>query len=60
MGYVNTSLMLKYNPPTVLVEPNLLDLSTLDFTQAARALSIGRQAAEKTEKTLLRKIKRRL
>ncbi len=60
MGYANTTLMLKYNPPDVLIEPDLLDLGTLDFSEAARALAIGHQAADKARKAIMKKIKRRL
>jgi len=60
MGYVNTTIMLKYARPTVLIEPDLLDLSTLDFTQASRALAEGSAASWKMKKALLRRIKRRI
>ena len=32
MEYVNTALMLKYNSPTVLIEPDVIDVQTLGFT----------------------------
>jgi NTE family protein len=60
MGYVNTSMMLKYARPTVLIEPDLIDLPTLDFSQASRALTEGHSASWKMKRALLRRIKRRI
>jgi NTE family protein len=60
MGYVNTMLILAYVRPTVLIEPDLVDMPTLDFTRAEFALRTGREAAERAEKALLRKVKRRI
>ncbi len=60
MGYVNTTMMLKYARPTVLIEPDLLDMGTLDFAQAARALTEGHSASWKMKRALLRRIKRRI
>lgn len=60
MGYVNTTIMLKYARPTVLIEPDLVDLPTLDFTQASRALTEGHSASWKMKRALIRKIKRKV
>lgn len=60
MGYMNTLLMLKYNPPTVLIEPNLLDFASLDFTQAQRALDEGTAACTRVRRALLNRVKKRI
>ena len=60
MGYMNTLLMLKYNPPTVLIEPNLLDFASLDFTQAQRALDEGMAACTRVRRALLNRVKKRI
>ncbi len=60
MGYVNTTMMLKYARPTVLIEPDLVDMPTLDFAQASRALTEGHSASWKMKRALLRRIKRRI
>jgi len=60
MEYVNTMLMLKYNPPTVLIEPDLGNVATLDFTKASRILTEGYVACSKQRRALNRKIKRKL
>lgn len=60
MGYVNTMMMLKYARPTVLIEPDLVNLSTLDFSQASRALTEGHAATWKMKRAILRRIKRRI
>ncbi|HDP81057.1 MAG TPA: hypothetical protein ENN21_09485 [Spirochaetes bacterium] len=60
MGYANTMLMLKFNPPTVLIEPDLNDFSTLDFSGASRAITEGFLACGKVRKQLIKKIKRKL
>jgi predicted acylesterase/phospholipase RssA len=52
--------MLKYNPPTVLIEPNLLDFASLDFTQAQRALDEGTAACTRVRRALLNKVKKRI
>ncbi len=60
MGYVNTTMMLKYARPTVLIEPDLVDMPTLDFAHASRALTEGHAASWKMKRALLRRIKRRI
>lgn len=57
MGYMNTVLMLKYEPPTVLIEPNLLKLKSLEFNKALLALQEGQTACEKVKNQLIRKVK---
>ena len=57
MEYSNTMLMLKYQRPTVLIEPDLLDIKSLDFTRPTRALEEGFRACEKVRKKIIRKIK---
>jgi NTE family protein len=57
MEYTNTMLMLKYQKPTVLIQPDLLDINTLDFFRASDALTEGFQACEKVRGKIIRKIK---
>lgn len=60
MGYINTLLMLKYNPPTVLIEPELQGFSTMDFSRASEAIDKGLLACKKMDSQLVRKILKRL
>jgi NTE family protein len=57
MEYSNTMLMLKYQRPTLLIEPDLLDVKSLDFTHPSHALTEGFRACEKVRKRIIRKIK---
>ncbi len=57
MEYTNTMLVLKYQKPTVLIQPDLLDLNTLDFFRASDALTGGFQACEKVRGKIIRKIR---
>jgi predicted acylesterase/phospholipase RssA len=57
MEYVNTALMLSYNSPTVLIEPNLIDVETLAFTEAKRIIDEGYEACSRVKNDLIRKIK---
>jgi NTE family protein len=60
MEYSNTMLMLKYQKPTVLIEPDLLDLKSLDFSHLSHALSEGYKASERVRGRIIRKIKYRV
>ncbi|TAL33749.1 MAG: hypothetical protein EPN93_13360 [Spirochaetes bacterium] len=60
MELVNTRSMIAYNPPAVLIEPELMSLGMLDFTRARDTLERGTQAALKTEGALKRRIKAKL
>jgi NTE family protein len=57
MEYVNTALMLKYNSPTVLIEPNVIDVQTLGFTDAKKIIDEGFIACSRAKKTLIRKVR---
>ncbi|MCP4138587.1 MAG: hypothetical protein GY754_46955 [bacterium] len=57
MEYINTILMLKYYSPSVLIEPNLLELGTLDFTEIPRTLMGGYRACTKARGALIRNVK---
>ncbi len=46
MGYTTTAMMLKYDPPAVLIEPNLLDFKSMDFSRGIEALNEGRNACD--------------
>lgn len=57
MEYVNTQNMLKYNSPTVLIEPDLLHTGTLDFHKADNIINGGIAATADKRFELIRKIK---
>lgn len=57
MEYTNTMLLLKYNTPTVLIEPLSLDVTTLDFTRADEVLRHGQEACRKVNLQLATKVK---
>ncbi len=57
MEYTNTLLMLRYNPPAVLIEPNLVDLPALDFRQTSKILTEGYAASSRQQKSIERRIK---
>jgi NTE family protein len=44
MGYANTMMMLTAHPPTVLIEFDLPEIPTLDFTKCTELLAQGRAA----------------
>ena len=58
MEYVNTMLILKYNPPTVLIEPEVTDVPMLSFTEAGRVIMKGNVACARVRKTLIRRVRR--
>lgn len=45
--YQKNRLMLKYEPPDVLIEPDVVDIMALEFTKSAGAVDEGRRKAEK-------------
>lgn len=57
MEYMNTQMILKVYKPDVVIEPDLIGLPTLDFTQASRALAEGREACRRVRGQIVRKIK---
>ena len=57
MEYTNTLFMLRYNPPAVLIEPNLVDMPALDFTQTSKILTEGYAASSRQQKSLERRIR---
>jgi NTE family protein len=56
MEYVNTLLILRYNSPTVLIEPNVIDVATLNFIDANKIMMEGYLACSRQRKTLSRKV----
>jgi NTE family protein len=56
MEYVNTALLLEYNTPTVLIEPDIIDVQTLDFADAKRIMEEGHRACVLARGTLVRKV----
>ncbi len=57
MEYVNTALMLNYNSPTVLIEPNVIDFQTLGFTDAEKIMEEGFIACERVKNALIRRVR---
>jgi predicted acylesterase/phospholipase RssA len=49
--------MLRYDPPDVLIEPNLLEFGSLEFNRGKEALEEGRIACEKVKEELIQKVK---
>ena len=60
MEYINTMLMLKYNRPTVLVEPDVERFGTLGFVSAAEIMREGALAVEKMHASIVRKLKQKI
>lgn len=57
MELVNTRLMLKYNPPSVLIQPNILEVGTLDFSDVSRIITEGYLACTEVKGALKRRVK---
>lgn len=57
MEYMNTLMILKHYRPSVIIQPNLTDMPTMDFTRAGRALSEGYAACRRVRRQIGRKIK---
>lgn len=58
MEYMNTTLMITYNKPDVLIEPDLVQVGTLDFTKVDFLLNEGYAACLRVEKDIRRKVLR--
>jgi len=58
MEYMNTTLMITYNKPDVLIEPDLVHIGTLDFTKVDFLLNEGYTACLRVEKDIKRKVLR--
>ena len=57
MEYINTALMLKYDSPTVLIEPNVTDVMTLNFADAGKIMYEGYLACSRVKSALHRRVK---
>ncbi|MCX7678559.1 MAG: patatin-like phospholipase family protein [Spirochaetes bacterium] len=57
LEYMNTQMILHAYKPDVTIEPDLIGMPTLDFTNAARALAEGREACRRVRGQIIRKIK---
>ena len=57
LGYVNTLNLLNSHKPTVLIEPQLLELGSFDFHEAKNIFIEGYEASAKKRMELLRKVK---
>lgn len=56
MGYTATRLMLKYEKPTVLVEPDVEKIGILEFERAQQALTEGFLAIDSHRRYLVKKV----
>ena len=56
-GYINTMMMLKYNRPTVLIEPDSVDVGTLDFTRISEVIEEGHKASLRAHRALVQLVK---
>jgi NTE family protein len=56
MEYINTALLLKYDSPTVLIEPNVTDVMTLNFADAGRIMYEGYLACARVKSALHRRV----
>jgi len=54
--YQKNRLMLKYDPPDILIEPDVVDILALEFTKSASAIIEGRRKAENALPKILRMI----
>ncbi len=57
MEFNNTALMLKFYNPSVLIEPNLVEVGTLDFSDISHLISEGYLASNRVRGQLIRKVK---
>lgn len=57
MEYMNTRLMLKYNSPSVLIEPDALEIGPLDFTEIPGILKEGYEACYRARRAVSRNVK---
>lgn len=57
LAYTNAQLSLKFNKPSVLLEPELLDIGTMEFSEAPRIFTEGYQACARTRKSLVSRVK---
>ncbi len=57
MEHVNTQNILKYHKPTVLIEPDLPGIGTLDFHKAKNIITAGYAASADRKSELIRKIR---
>ncbi len=55
--YQKNRLMLRYEPPDILVEPDVVDIGALEFTKGASAIGEGRNKAQDAIPEILRMIK---
>jgi len=56
MGYANTMMMLTAHPPSVLIEFELPEVATLDFTKCGELLERGREAVHAKRHEIREKI----
>ncbi|HPC47118.1 MAG TPA: patatin-like phospholipase family protein, partial [Deltaproteobacteria bacterium] len=57
--YQKNRLMLKYEPPDVLIEPDVVDIAALEFTKSALAIEEGRKKALEAVPVILRLMEER-
>lgn len=56
MSYAHNVMMLKYNQPDVLIQPEVQDIPQLEFVSAAEAYRLGQEAVALQEDNLLRRL----
>ena len=54
--YQKNRLMLRYEPPDILIEPDVVDIGAMEFTKGESAIGEGRIKAENAIPELLRMI----
>jgi NTE family protein len=54
--YQKNRLMLRYEPPDILIEPDVVDIGAMEFTKGESAIGEGRMKAENAIPELLRMI----
>ncbi len=57
MEYVNTRLMLKYNKPSVLFEPEVMKFSTFDFNKTREIIAAGEEECKRLRNVIRAKVK---
>ena len=57
MELINTTQLLSYHSPNVLIEPNLLQLGSLDFYKGKEALEEGKASCDRVRKKIIQNVK---
>ena len=57
MSNINTERTLHHHKPAVIIEPDLLNVGTLDFTMSSRIITEGYYACSREKKNIRRRVK---